>query len=487
MAETLPESVRVARKGKDSQARARLVLVYPPELKTTFPLTTEPVEIGRRPEGLNRFRIAAPTMSRRHFVIEFESAKGQHVGWDLGSRQRSTVNGRAIGEQHTALEHGDLLRLGKVLMIYEQLPSGSLEDDADVSKDAIFGNSTAVQAVRQALGQAARDPSPVLIVGETGTGKEYVARELHRLSQRSGSLLSINCAALSPQLIESQLFGHARGAFTGAQSASEGLFRAADKGSLFLDEVGELPLELQPKLLRVLQEGEVLPVGETRSIAVDVRVIAATLHDLQMLAQQGTFRLDLYARMAMWEVRVPALRKRRVDLLDWVERIATRWHAERDSKQPEPLSFTADAAEALLLHDWPDNLRGVVRLVHRLCASQTNEPIDVDGIETFVSQPADSLRRVPWTSPAVSDVTPAPARVVDADEVGSRPSPSEPEPARIAEERPSQPRPPKPTREQLMEVLEQTGGSVRATAKIFQRSRRQISRWLEQHGLRAKK
>jgi transcriptional regulator with GAF, ATPase, and Fis domain len=251
----------------------------------------------------------------------------------------------------------------------------------------------------------------------------------------------VNCAALSPQLVESQLFGHAKGAFTGALSPHEGLFRAADGGTIFLDEIGELPRELQPKLLRVLQEGEVHPVGETRPVKVDVRVVSATLRDLTEMVDEGAFRLDLYARLSPWEIHVPALSERRADILPWLERLHAAWHEEReDSGETVPLRFEANAVERILLHDWRDNLRGLDRLVHRACAEQSG----------------------------VVDVRPAAS------------APSTPD-------RPSSPaRKDKPTREELAEVLEAHDGSVRATAKHYDRDRRQIYRWLDQYGLRPK-
>src|SRR5262249_51324151 len=237
-----------------------------------------------------------------------------------------------------------------------------------VSRNAIPGESTAAHLLRAQVARAAPDPSPALIVGETGTGKELIAAEMHRLSGRGGEPVALNCAALSPQPPERRLCGHVRGAFTGAEGTSLGLVRAARGGTLFLDEIGELPLELQAKLLRVIQEGEVLPVGSSRATKVDVRIIAATNRDLEADAEAGLFRRDLYARLALWVVRVPPLRDRRVDILDWVDRLHRRWLQRRGRTLPSTgtLTFAPDAAETLLLNAWPENLRGIDRLVHEL-------------------------------------------------------------------------------------------------------------------------
>ncbi len=221
---------------------------------------------------------------------------------DLASHNGSRINGRQLTpEIAIELTQGDTIQLGDVIAVYQIEPAEQTQD-AMVSLDALPGVSVAMQRLRRTVARAGRDRSPVLLVGETGTGKEQIAREIHRLSGREGALLSVNCAALSRELIESQLFGHVRGAFTGAVADHAGLFRAATGGTVFLDEIGDLPLDLQPKLLRALQEAEVLPVGATRALPVDVRVIAATNRDLTASVEAGGFRRDLYARLAMWEI-----------------------------------------------------------------------------------------------------------------------------------------------------------------------------------------
>jgi transcriptional regulator with GAF, ATPase, and Fis domain len=269
-------------------------------------------------------------------------------------------------------------------------------------------------------------------------------------------LIAVNCAALAPQLFESELFGHERGAFTGAHSAREGLFRAAQSGSLFLDEIGELPLELQPKLLRVLQEGQVRPVGGTTSSDVDVRVIAATNQDLRARIDSGSFRRDLYARLAWWELDLPPLRERRADILLWTYRFCVAWLKERSRN--DELGFAPDGAEAMLLHDWSDNLRGVQRVVHRLASSQIQGPITRGHIEHLL----------PELSPAVQ-VTPGAEAPPEARRSESPPPLAE----RVS----------RPSRDEVLAVYEATGGNVRAMARHFGKDRRQIYRWLKEHDI----
>lgn len=433
--ETLKRPMQDAAEAAPTSARLRLV--FPRDLSATVPLSDQEVVLGRRPG--NGFRVDDPTVSRRHFAVR-KRGEG-HFGIDLGSRNGSRVDGvtsEPTAEERPLLDQS-LLRIGDVIFVYERGPRLEPVDES-VSREAIFGEAAAMGAMRAEVALAAPDPSPVLLMGQTGTGKEYIAREIHRLSRRRGPLVAVNCAALSPQLVESQLFGHAKGAFTGALVAHEGLFRAADQGTIFLDEVGDLPRELQPKLLRVLQEGEVHPVGETRPTKVDVRVISATLHDLTEMIDEGGFRLDLYARLSPWEIRVPSLAERRSDILAWLERLHAAWQAARgDAGQAVALRFEAGAVERILLHEWRDNLRGLDRMIHRACAERSG----------------------------IVDVPPPRG---DED---SRPS----APAKSA----------KPTREELIVVLDAHGGSVRATAKHFARDRRQIYRWLDQYGLRAQK
>jgi two-component system response regulator AtoC len=234
----------------------------------------------------------------------------------------------------------------------------------DVGADAIVGASEAVQALLRQVRKVAPQKTTVLLTGESGTGKELVARALHDLSPRAAApFVAVNCGAIPAELLESELFGHARGAFTDAVRARKGLALEADGGTLFLDEIGELPLALQPKLLRFLQEEEVRSVGDDRPRRVDVRVVAATARDLEEAVRAGQFREDLYWRLAVVGVRLPSLRERPED----VEALAAHFLARFARLRPElpGLRFTPEALEALKAHRWPGNVRELMHAVER--------------------------------------------------------------------------------------------------------------------------
>ncbi len=209
-----------------------------------------------------------------------------------------------------------------------------------------------MQAVLRDLGPIAESDAPVLVLGESGTGKELIARELHQRSARAGGrLASINCAAFVDTLIDDQLFGHERGAFTGAVARTMGRFEAADGGTLFLDEVGELPMRVQAKLLRVLQEGTFERLGSNETLSVDVRVVSATHRDLRALVAEGRFREDLYYRLRVLEIRLPPLRQRGDDLPELVSELLEDIAAGRQ------VAFSPEAWRALTAHPFPGNVR----------------------------------------------------------------------------------------------------------------------------------
>src|SRR4051812_2301993 len=325
--------------------KLELVVAHPPEVAGTRVLLAPDLVIGRSAED-GVACLPHATISRRHAGVRVGMG-GLLCVEDLGSRNGTKVNGVRL-ELPAPLQPQTLVRLGDVHAVVDSPSARRFEEDA-----ILPGFSGVMAELRSKLEQAAPGAAAVLIVGETGTGKERLAHEVHRLSGRTGRFVTLNCAELTPQLIESQLFGHERGAFTGASVARPGLFAAAHGGTLFLDEIGELGLELQPKLLRVLQEGEVRRVGGIDTERVDVRLVAATNRDLQALVEQQGFRRDLYARLAFFELRLPPLRRRRQDILPWLMRFASDLGRARGLTPS--LTFLPDAVERILLHAWPDN------------------------------------------------------------------------------------------------------------------------------------
>ena len=229
--------------------------------------------------------------------------------------------------------------------------------------DQIVGQSAALKAVLEDITQVAGTDTTVLILGETGTGKELIARTIHERSRRANRpLITINCAAIPATLMESEFFGHEKGAFTGATQRREGRFALADQGTIFFDEIGELSPDLQAKLLRVLQEGEFVPVGASQTRKVDVRVIAATNRDLQKAVRNGTFREDLYYRLNVFPIQLPPLRDRREDIAPLAAAFAQKF-ARRMGRRIEPLS--AECQQRLEAYGWPGNIRELQNIVER--------------------------------------------------------------------------------------------------------------------------
>lgn len=273
-----------------------------------------------------------------------------------------------------------------------------VEDDAR-DGDAMVGTSVALQRVRELIAQVAATDSTVLIEGQTGTGKELVARAIHAQSVRhERALVKLNCAALPHELVESELFGHEKGAFTGAIAQRRGRFELADGGSLLLDEVGELPLETQAKLLRVLQEREFERVGGTRGIRVDVRVIAATNRDLQADVVAGCFRADLFYRLNVFPIALPPLRERRDDIpalmQHCAQRVARRLGRDLDGLAPR-------FVERAVAYDWPGNVRELENLIERALILSRGGPLDASdalALGAHASRPAVVRPQAPRAS-----------------------------------------------------------------------------------------
>jgi DNA-binding NtrC family response regulator len=314
--------------------------------------------------------------SRRHCVIE--PIEGRIVVRDLASTNGTHVNGVRVS--HAELRPGTLLTLGSTRLRV------ALDDASEVT---ILGDSPAIERLRQEVTRLAGAPLPVLIQGETGTGKELVARALHDQSGRRGQFVPVNCGSIPRDLIESELFGHERGAFTGANSRRRGLFQEADAGTLFLDEIGELPELLQTRLLRALETGVVRPVGGARDVHVHVRVVAATHVDLEGAVDNGRFRRDLYYRLEGARLITPPLRARPEDIPLLAQRILDEQLA---------LGFrcrlSAAALRALQAHSWPGNVRelknvlrraaalgGAVLEPHDMALDVTRRPADAERVE----------------------------------------------------------------------------------------------------------
>jgi two-component system response regulator AtoC len=261
---------------------------------------------------------------------------------------------------------------------------------ADAAMDAVLNQVRTLAQVR----------SPVLIRGESGTGKELIARALHSQGPRADApFIAVNCSAIAANLVESELFGHAKGAFTGADKTHQGLFAAADGGLLFLDEIGELPLEFQPKLLRVLQEGEVRPVGSTRTLPVDVRIVTATAADLRAAVCKGGFREDLYYRLAVVELEIPPLRQRTKDIPVLCRHFLQRIAARQQVAVPE---ISSSALEILSRHTWPGNVRELENTLEKVMIFHRGGVIESADLPQELQHPERKNQGIPLSEDDLS-------------------------------------------------------------------------------------
>jgi two-component system response regulator HydG len=253
----------------------------------------------------------------------------------------------------------------------------------------IVGRAPEMEKLYRIIAKASQSSHPVLILGESGTGKELVAKSLHFTGpHRTKPFIPVDCGSLVPTLIESELFGHVRGAFTGATHPKDGLLAIGEGGTIFLDEIGELTVDLQAKLLRAIQEKEIRPVGSVRRIPINVRILAATNHDLEVSVTQGTFRRDLFFRLNVLTLRIPPLRERRQDIPLLVAHVLDR--VARDSGTEKTISD--EALKILLNYDWPGNVRELENCLERACALSSENDIQVRDLPTRVySAPTDML------------------------------------------------------------------------------------------------
>jgi sigma-54 dependent transcriptional regulator, acetoin dehydrogenase operon transcriptional activator AcoR len=374
---------------------------------------------------------------------------------DAGSTNGSLVNGAPISTQE--LRDGDIIELGQTIFLYREFEEAAAGHTRSVDSNSWAprepGFTTLDPNLARSLERLARvatSPLSILLLGETGTGKEVLARGMHVLSHRPGPFVAVNCGAIPQNLVESHLFGHVRGAFSGALKDEPGLIRAAQYGTLLLDEIGDLPTSSQAALLRVLQENEVQPVGSTKTAKVDVRVIAATHMPLEQLIERGAFRRDLYARLAGYTFTIPPLRDRMIDLGLLVAALLTagKLGPRRDVR------MQCDAARAMVQYDWPMNIRELEK-----CLSAAYVIVDDDGVIT-----AEDL-------PPVLAATPG----VDRSARASRPSNATGATADIA-----------PTRRALVALLAEHDGNLSAVARVLRTSRSQVHRLMKRHGIDGK-
>ena len=291
----------------------------------------------------------------------------------------SRVN--VVGEIATSLSYDELSHLIRYCQAYHRhLPSHRAQGtghEPDVLEKKLVGQSHDIREIRKLIRQVAGSEANVLVLGESGTGKEVVARGIHQLSPRgSGPFVPVNCGAIPPDLLESELFGHEKGAFTGAIGVRKGRFELAQGGTLFLDEIGDMPLPMQVKLLRVLQERIFERIGGSKSITADVRVVAATHRQLEDMIADGRFREDLYYRLNVFPIEVPALRERSEDVPLLLREIARRFKEERGIG----IRFTERALQSLEAHAWPGNVRELSNLIERLSITHPNQLVDVSDL-----------------------------------------------------------------------------------------------------------
>jgi DNA-binding NtrC family response regulator len=398
------------------------------------PLTGAELELGRSVE-VPGGPLDDPKMSRRHARLVRE--RGRWSVEDLASRNGVFVGGERI-TRRTPLTRGDVLRMANTVFVRGRVPS--FRDD----EGPLIGVSVEMAAVRRQVRQVAPYHHAVLVVGPTGAGKEVVAAAVHAWSQRGRPLVALNCAVLSEGLLESDLFGHRRGAFTGADADRVGLFEQASGSTLFLDEIGELPLQLQAKLLRTLETRRIRPVGGVEEIDIDARVVAATNAPLPERIAAGTFRADLYARLAQWVVTLPPLRERREDIPFLVAHLL-----ERDGTRAV---LSVELMEALLRHPWPLNVRGLRNVLAGAVVASGGGKLRL----------GPSVRHLLDVQLSFSEPSVGPAATESSATTAKAPLPDV---------------------ETVVETLRTHGGSIAAAARALGCSRQRLYRYVQSHEL----
>ena len=380
------------------------------------------------------------------------------LGWqveDLGSKNGTLVNGARVVSR--TLADGDWLEIGHTFLLFRAaLP---LAHASPISSDHLREPAPGLVSLHPALAEELRrlelvaaSKTCVLLGGESGSGKEVAALAVHHLSKRPGPFQAVNCGAIAKHLVESELFGYRRGAFSGADEDRPGLIRSADRGTLFLDEIGDLPLPAQAALLRVLQESEVTPVGGTKAIKVDLRLIAASHRDLEQMVEDGAFRADLLARLSGFQLRLPPLRERREDLGVLVAALLRRHFAGRPG-----ITFTADAARRLLSWHWPLNVRELEKCLTTAVVLAGDGKVELAHLPAALLAPVDGALVGPADAPVAAPRPAAPK------------GPLSPEDQQL--------------RAQLEALLAEHAGNVSAVAAAMGKARFQIQRWVKRLGL----
>jgi DNA-binding NtrC family response regulator len=441
-----------------------LAVAGEPRRDPPFPLRTASTPIGRAVADAGLALRDDPRVSRLHAVVELDVKSGVAKILDRSSTG-TEVDGELVAER--VLEDGALIFIGDSALLFRHGPVEA--DAAEVPTWGLLGDAPAMRSLRRAIHRIGASEASVLLHGETGTGKELAAHALHDASGRRGPLIAVNCSAIPAPLAEAQLFGHLAGSYTGARTSGPGLFRAADGGTIFLDEIADLPADVQPKLLRVLEERVVTPVGATKGASIDVRVVAATNRDLLAEVEAGRFRGDLYARLSDFTLELPPLRARREDVLTILR---------RDLGDDAP-PLAPDLVRALLLHDWPFNVRELRKIATQLGVVGRDAPrLELAMIGDRLSRVARAARAqsghpstIPPAAPAdVAAGSVAPGPAASSSSIPPRPDAADPVPDRAA----------------LEALLREHRGVIADVARVSRRSRKQVYRWLEQHGLDAK-
>jgi DNA-binding NtrC family response regulator len=342
-------------------SQCKLVIIRGPQRGREFVIGRDVIRVGKSED--NDLVVAEETVSRSHFEI-VRDAKG-YLLRDLHSTNGTFLDGAEVREAY--LRAGSVITAGTVQLKFQ--PYEERIEILPSEKDSfgqLLGRSLRMREIFGLLERIAPTEATVLIEGETGTGKDLVAHTIHDHSRRKdGPFVVVDCGAVAPNLIESELFGHEKGAFTGASITRQGAFELANGGTIFLDELDELPLDLQPKLLRVIEQREIRRVGGNRTIKIDIRVLAATKHDLRKEVERGKFREDLYFRLSVVPVRLPPLRERREDLPLLAQGFHARLMQDRQDRDGEAPPLDERFIASLMTHDWPGNIRELRNVIER--------------------------------------------------------------------------------------------------------------------------